>query len=136
MPKAPDHRTSAPQWDGQLAFTISSGVMLHGTGALVNQAPHVAPCDLEIVSAIVHVVVAATHASAALQVGTRASAAKFLTAAEGNVQNLAAGVYEFITKTWASKKIKKGDVVEFHLPAASAVGSIAVTLVCMPGSQG
>lgn len=130
---SPSGRTSALQYDGSLPVVINSPVMAYAATAVSNQGSFVAPCDLEIVAAVLNVIVTPTHATADLNIGTRADADAFLDLFE--VTDLATGVHDLLTEggvLWVNKNINRGDVVEFELTAADTTGDIAVTLVCMP----
>ncbi len=136
MPKAPDHRTSSPQWDGELALCINSPVMSLSSAA-ANQGSFVAPCDLTIVAIVYNLIAAPDVAAAEVEVGSRADDDEFV-AAWSIPTTHATGLAELPTDDAAviSLNIDKGDVVEFKTDGgATSTGSIAVTLVCMPRSS-
>ena len=136
MSKSPEFRTSAGQFDGALPIVINSPIMtLTATAAgLQDQGSFLAPCDLEIVRALIKVLSSTTSSLAALDIGERGDPDSYLDAYP--LTDLVAGLHELdlTASQFATLNINKGDVVEFSSPQATAAGVIAVSLVCMPRS--
>ena len=136
MPSSVEFHTSKGEYDGAIPVVISSGRMAFASGAADSQnGSFVSPCNLTVVQAIIRVLTSATHANSVLNVGKQGDTDAFLDAYPMNA--VAAGVREvpLTVSQWITKDIAKGDVVEFELAqSGNSVGTLAMTLVCMPTS--
>lgn len=131
--KSPEYRTSAAQWDGAMPVVINSPQMSFISSAAVdNQGTFVAPCDLDITEALLRVLATTGSSLALLNIGKQGAAASFL--ADYSIDAVAAGLHTIAASAFATRRISRGDAVDFQLEQATAAGTIAVSLVCMPAA--
>lgn len=131
MSKAGVAKTSELVYDGKSPQRLNFGPTAWAVGAVSNLGSFVAPCDLEIVGIHLHSPVAATSAAAKVNIGIQGDSDSCL---DGYlVQNLT-GAYDvpMTDPLLVNKYVNKGDIVSAELEAATAVGTIAGTVVFMP----
>ena len=131
MSISPKIRTSQQAYDGALPIVVNLGRAAFASTAQDNLAAFVVPCDSTIVQANIRVLVAATASAAKISIGDQTASGAVLSAYPMNGK--AAGAYDIITASqFTKRKVSKGDYVKVKLPAATAVGSFAGSLVLMP----
>jgi len=131
---ASSYRSGDMVWDGKTPVIFNSPVMNLHTAAVVNQAAFVAPCDLEIVQITYNVIVAPGTAAATFNFGNKADNDAYVDAFSIATTH-ATGSHDLPLSNAAvvSTSINKGAVVEFDTGGeATATGSVAITVVCMP----
>lgn len=138
---AVDHLSSAIAWDGKIDFRLETGEMSYTTASQVRQKGIVAPCNAQIVAALVKTLASATGASSQINIGRNGSASALMTyhAAGTNLAipaSAASGLYDLMSaSTWvasASKCVNRGDHVYLNVKKSTAVGRFAVSLQFMP----
>ena len=111
----------------QAPFYINSPVMAFSTSVLANQGSFMVPFDCTVVKQTTNAIAAPTATGGGtVNIGTKATAT-----AIGQIV-LATGATGYLTATNAAVDLDQGDIVEFGLGVETAVGSVAVTLVCVP----
>lgn len=137
MTKLTKGRTSELSYDGAMPHVITSGRMAFGTAAVANQGVYVANEAMRIVRAGVRILATTASTAADLQIGTATGTSNRILQPIDLLGASGAGYYDITMATlWGAsgKLIAKGEVVKFGLAAATAAGSVAVTLELMPQS--
>lgn len=132
MTISPKVRSSEVLFDGALNVVMPIGRAAFATAAQDNIAAFVAPCDLTIKRLELRLLASTTATAAKLSIGNSTASGAILSALPLNAR--AAGEYDVpMTATqWTKKTLTKGEYVKIKLPAATAVGSFAGSLICAP----
>ena len=131
---APEAQSGNIVWNGKSFFQLDTGVISFSTASQRRLGAVVAPCDAEIVAANVRMLASATSASAKLRISLNANASGLLTKLAMNGLTASQTLNLMTASTWtaASKKVSKGDLIGIDLIPATAVGSLAVSLIFQP----
>lgn len=131
MSKSPQVRSDRVLWDGGQPHLHNSGVQAWAVGAVSNLGVFVAPCRMKLLGVFFNSPVAATSANAKLNVGKIGTTNYFV---NGFLcQNLTG--FNAIPDGDASivqTVLERGEAALIELQAATAVGTIAVTVVWVP----
>lgn len=132
MVTSPMIKSSKVAFDGALPMVVNLGRAAFATAAQDNIGAFVSPCDGTIVKAQIRMLASTTATAAKVSIGNSTASGATLTAYPLNAK--AAGEYEIplTASNWTKKTVTKGEYVKVKLPAATAVGSFAATLVIMP----
>lgn len=137
MTKLTRGRTSEMSYDGAMPAVVNSGRLAFGTAAVANQGFYVANTPMRIVRAGVRILATTASTAADLQIGTATGTSNRILQP---IDLLGAGGVRYYDITHATlwgasgKNVAQGEVIKFGLAAATAAGSIAVTLELMPQS--
>lgn len=114
-------------------FTFDSGSMawVTATAGDANNGQAVAPCDLEIMGAVIHIATGVTGTNCQLDIGDSGDPDEFM---DGYVLATDATSPVVLSATeFASTEISQGDLIGFTLPQATATtGEINVALIAVP----
>lgn len=117
----------------QVPFLFDSGTMAWATATAgdLNNGEQVAPCDLEIMGAVIHIATGVTGTNCQLDIGDSGDQDKFL---DGYILATDATSPVVLSATeFASTSISQGDLIGFSLPQATATtGEINVVLIAAP----
>lgn len=133
MPKAPEARASAVQYDGAMLFVANSPIMSLSSAATV-QGAFVAPCACEIEEIIYNVIAAPDGAPATFNIGTQANNDALVDAFSiATSVALGAKTLPLSDAAVVGTKLNKGDIITFDTGGeASTAGSVAISVVFKP----
>lgn len=132
MPGVPQYNSSAVRWDGQMPFAFTSPAQVFSNGSNNDLGGHTAPCDLQVVEAVLKIYAAATATDDTAQVrfGKQGDPDSHLD--DYSIATLATGSHRLSATEFAIKTIDAGEAMEFGNTATAATITVGLAVVCMP----
>lgn len=128
MPKTPDYRTGAAQWDGALPHVLQFDRVVAAGGSAVQSIEAIAACDGVIESIPLNLL--ETGGAPTALVNLTKNGVEIIS--NYSVNGAALGVYDLLEEVAeADRKLQKGDLLQFEIEDTAA-GEFVAAIVVLP----